>query len=172
MGKFLLLLRGFAPSSAVIYAVAGVGLLALIAYMRLHWIQVGREEILRENVQAAIRIVNKVQVVTKTVETVRIKREKEIEHVFHTVFQDVVREVPVRVGCNVTRGWMRGHDYAAAGDDRSKPGGLDDKTDTGIDEAQALGVVGDNYKKFHQVANDLKACRSAVAGIQKALADK
>ena len=162
--------RGLIPgvSDVTIFVIGAIALASVLFYLRMHWIQVGREEILRENVTIARKIVKEVETKTNTIVKWRVKREKEIEHVFHTVYQDVVQEVPVRVGCNVTRGWMLGHDYAAEGADKPKPRGVDDKADTGINEAKQLAVVAGNYEKYHRVANDLKACREQVKAVEEA----
>ena len=170
--QFLLPLLGKIPlpSTGMIYLIMGIGLVVLVFFARMHWIQVGREEILRENVTIGIKIVTRIHEVVKEVEKVRVERVKQIEHVFHTIKEEVVHEVPVRAECNATRGWVRGHDYAAEGADRPKPRGLDDRADTGIDEARVLEVVAENYGKFHRTAANLEACRAAVRGITRVIA--
>lgn len=163
------LLAGLIPGGASLYFILGVAALVALFFARLHWIQEGREQILRENVQVAVRILTRIEETVREVEKVRTKREIEIQHVWHTIEKEVIREVPVRADCNVTRGWMLAHDYAAEGQDRPKPGGLDDRADTGIDEARALGVVAENYIRYHHLAKNLQACRAAVKGVQQAI---
>jgi hypothetical protein len=117
-----------------------------------------------EQAKAAVKIITKIEKVKEIVREVHVKREIEIREVV-TIIEKEAPHVPVRAACNITAGWMRFHDYGAAGEDRPLDGAVDDARDTGIDEARAVRVVTENYVRFHQVANDLRACRSFVRGI-------
>lgn len=134
--------------------------------LRMHWVQEGREQILRENTIAVTRTLTKIEKVKGDVRTVYRAGETKIE----TRYIEIEKEnknVPSRPECNITAGWMRGHD-AAAGTDRRDLGRMDDATDTGIAETAALAVVTGNYKAYTQVANDLRACRGFVSGLKAA----
>ena len=118
-----------------------------------------------------VRFVEKVVQLAGKVRTVYLKREKEIV----TVTQYLEKEaehVPSRAACNVTAGWMRVHNAAAEGQDRRITGTVDDATDTGVAERDALAqTIVPNYKAFHQVANDLRGCRAFVEGLGRLTAD-
>lgn len=146
----------------IVLAALALGLL----FLRMHWVQVGREQILKEGAAATVRYVTKVQKVVQQVKVPYTVTETKIE----TVYKDIEREVtnvPSRPNCNVTVGWMREHDALAAGQDRRDTGALDDATDTGIAEARALAPIAANYKAYFQIANDLTACRAAFTGLSK-----
>jgi hypothetical protein len=118
-----------------------------------------------EQAKTAVKIITKIEKVKEIVRVPYVKREIEIVEVFKTIEKEVER-VPERAACNVTAGWMRAHDHAASGQDRSLDGDMDDARDTGVTERQVLAeAVIPNYKAFHQVANDLKACRAFVRGV-------
>ncbi len=88
------------------------------------------------------------------------------EYKIHTEYVYLDKEaedVPNRDTCNVTAGWMRVHNGAAQG--RRVDGAVDDPSDTGITESSALQTIVGNYKSYHQVANDLKSCRSFLNGL-------
>lgn len=115
-----------------------------------------------EQARAAVVIVKKIEVVKETVRVPYIKRETVIQKVFVEIEKESTH-VPSRPACNITFGWMRGHNAAA---DAGRPeGALDDPGDTGITEAQALAAVQANYRAYQEVANDLTACRGFVNGI-------
>lgn len=116
---------------------------------------------------ATIALVKKIEKVKEIVRVVHVQREIEIQQVFVPIEKEAAN-VPSRSVCNVTAGWLRLHDAAAEGRDRRGIGAVDDATDTGIAEARADAVVVANYKSFHQVANDLVACRSFVSGLKAA----
>lgn len=111
----------------------------------------------------AIAVVKKIERVKEIIRVPYIKREIQIQTRFVTIEKETAN-VPVRPDCNVTRGWMLAHDAAASAIDDSI-GRLDDATDTGITEVAALQVIENNYKTYHLIANDLKACRAFVRGL-------
>lgn len=150
----------------------GVIAVLALAFFTTGWVkgnQHGTEKLIKYKGEQAIA---KVEVLTK-IEKVKgdtIVKWKQGETKIVTQYQIIEKEntnVPSRPECNVTAGWMRGHDNAASGASERNGGSLDDKTDTGIREAAALGVVTRNYKAYHQVANDLQSCRSFVDGLAK-----
>lgn len=169
MGAALKLVARFAPGllgGPTMYLIIGIALVAGVLMARMHWIQVGREDIIRENAAKVVKIVRQVEVLKETVRVPYVKRETVIE----TRYEEIEKEaanVPSRPACNVTVGWMREHDNAAA-PDRSEPGAVDDPSDSGIGEASAAAVIARNYKRYWQVANDLKACRGFVGGLTDA----
>lgn len=130
---------------------------------RMHWIDEGREEIIKSNAAGVIKYITQVQKVIEKVNVPYVKKEI----VYQTVYKDLEKEaanVPSRAACNLTAGWVYYHDSAAAAIEPD-PAAVADKTDTSITEAQAAGVVAENYKSYYQVANDLTACRAAITGI-------
>lgn len=145
-----------------------VALAVTLFVLRMHWVQEGREQILRENTAAIVRTLTKIEKVKGDVRTVYQKGETKIETKYVEVAKEITN-VPSRPSCNLTAGWMYGHDLAA-GTDRRDLGALDDATPTSIGEASALAVIARNYKAFAQVANDLTACRGFVSGLEGATA--
>lgn len=148
------------------YAMIALAAAGVILMLRMHWIQEGREQILREDTAAIVRYVEKVHDVVRTVTREHTLVETKIETVYQTIEKEVPG-VPTRAACNVTAGWMRVHDRAAGADERLEPGTVADTADTGVTEAQALGEIAANYKTYHQIANDLTACRAAFQGVIK-----
>jgi hypothetical protein len=150
------------------YVVYGALVLAIGAAVWMHGYSRGEIKLFEykaEQARAAVSIIRKIEVQKQIIRVPYIKRETQIKTVFVTIEKEVDR-VPSRPHCNVTAGWMRGHNSAASGDGRDE-GALDDPGDTGIAEARALSVVQANYKAYHLVANDLKACRAYVSALAK-----
>lgn len=116
--------------------------------------------------RAAVAIIKKVQTLKETVRVPYLVREEVIRDVHHIIEKEI-DHVPSRPDCNVTAGWMRVHNGAASGDRRIE-GAVDDPADTGVTEDRALAVITGNYRAFHQVANDLTACRAFVGGLPTA----
>lgn len=119
-----------------------------------------------DQARAAVAVAVRIEKVKEEVRVPYIKREIQIQKVFIEIEKEAAN-VPSRPNCNVTAGWMFVHNAAASPAGRDE-GRVDDQTDTGITEAQALGTVQANYKSFHEVVNDLTACRGFVAGLKKA----
>lgn len=148
------------------YILYGVVALAILGVTWFHGYTRGEIKLFEfkaELAAAAVVVVKKIELLKETVRVPYVKREVEIQKVFVTIEKEVSR-VPSRTACFVTAGWMRVHD-AAAGGDRRPEGALDDPADTGVTEAQAHAVVTANYRSFHEVKNDLIACRGFVAGL-------
>jgi hypothetical protein len=149
----------------LVYGLLILGALGTAAGWGYHRGVIKLYEYQAEQAKATVAVVIKIEKVKGDVRD----RWHKGETVIVTQYQIIEKEntdVPSRPECNVTAGWMRGHDNAAAG--RRDAGALDDTADTGITEAQTLGVVTQNYKAYGQVANDLTACRGFVAGVAKA----
>ena len=98
-----------------------------------------------------------VQVVTKYVDRIKVVTEKG---------NDVIREVPVYVtekadaNCTIPTGWVYIHNKAAAGTDQSRiPQAPVDPNEasTGIALSDTAKAIGENYKRYHQVAEQLKS---------------
>lgn len=122
-------------------------------------------EYIAEQAAARVVIIRKIERVKEVVRVEHVKRVKVIEQVFVEIEKESAN-VPSRAACNTTYGWLYGHNAAAAAG--SPEGRLDDEADTGVAEARTLAVVQANYKAFHLVANDLKACRAYVTGLAEA----
>lgn len=124
-------------------------------------------EHLAQDAVAQVAFVQKIVKLAGKVRTVYVRGETEIQH--HYIYVEKEAEhVPERPACNVTAGWMRVHDAAAAGPGGRIDGAVDDATDTGVTERQVLdGAIVPNYRAYHQVVNDLKACRAFVGGLGK-----
>lgn len=99
------------------------------------------------------------KIVTQYVDRVRVIREKG---------QTIVKEVPVYVtpkadaACVVPRGFVRVHDGAA----RNQPPGAPEATDdaaAGIALSTVAEVTADNYRTYHEVAEQLRALQQWVA---------
>lgn len=123
-----------------------------------------------EQAVAKVAVIRKIETLKEIVRVPHVKREIQIETRFVYLDKEA-SHVPSRPACNVTAGWLRYHDSAADSSDGRVEGALDDPADTGVTEAQAARVVAGNYKAFHQVANDLTACRAFADGIGKITSD-
>jgi hypothetical protein len=119
-----------------------------------------------EQARQAVKIVIKIEKVKEIIRVPYIKRETVIQTVFQTIEKET-ENATSRPACNATRGWVRRHDAAADGEDRRDGGTVDDEGDTTVTETSAQLVVVQNYRSYHQVANDLRACRAFVVGIAK-----
>ena len=113
-----------------------------------------------------VRFVTKIKTLTETIRVPHIQREVEIQVVYKYLDREI-DNVPTRTACNVTSGWLHVHDAAAEGRDRRIERAVDAATDTGITETQALRTITGNYQSYHQVANDLTACRAFVNGLAR-----
>ena len=94
-----------------------------------------------------------VKVVTQYVDRVRIVREKG-----ETIIKEVPVYVPVQAdaACTITRGFVRLHDAAAAGD-LPEPARDADAAATGIALSAVAGTVAANYQTCHENAEQLTA---------------
>lgn len=119
-----------------------------------------------------VRFFTRIVELTNTIRVPYIKRETEVvtQYVY---LESEAKNVPSRATCNITAGWLRVHDSAAEGLDKPIVGRVDDATDTGIKEADALRqTILPNYRAFHQTANDLIACRAFVNGLGDAFVNR
>lgn len=151
------------------YLVYGALLLAAASVVWMHGYfrgEIKLHEYIAEQAVARVAIVVKIQKVREEVRVEHTKTVTKIETVFVKIKEESAN-VPSRAACNTTYGWLYGHNAAAAA--RDPDGRLDDQADTGVTEATALSVVQANYKAFHLVAADLKACRAYVSGLSKSV---
>ncbi len=95
------------------WAALAVVLALGIAFARMHWIQAGREQILRENATAAIKIVEKQGKVTERVVTQYVKVAGATKVVTETVEREVVKYAEANPGLCLDNDWRRLHDGAA-----------------------------------------------------------
>lgn len=124
-----------------------------------------------DQAKEAVKVIVRIEKVKEIIRVPYVKREVVIETVFQTVEKETENAI-ARPACNATRGWVRRHDTAADGEDRRNGGTVDDEADTDIGETVAQGIVIRNYKAFHQVANDLRACRAFVMDVAKLTGEK
>ena len=98
-----------------------------------------------------------VDVVTKYVDRFTVVSEKGDE---------IIREVPVYVtekadaNCIITDGWVYNHNKAAAGIDQTripKAPSNPDEASTGVALSDTSKTIGENYKRYHQVVEQLKS---------------
>jgi hypothetical protein len=146
----------------------GIAAAAVVGAAWLHGYSRGELKLFEyqaEQAEARVVIIKKIERVRDVVREVHVKREVQIQKVFIEIEKESAH-VPSRAACNATYGWLFGHNAAAAAG--SPEGRLDDAADTGVTEARTLAVVQANYKAFHVVANDLRACRAYVTGLAEA----
>jgi hypothetical protein len=151
------------------YLIIGLVILAAAGVVWMHGYGKGSSRLFEYKAEQAEAKVVIIQKIVKLAGEVR-ERWHAAETRYVTEYVEIEKEsadVPVRPACNATAGWVRSHNAAAAADS-SSIGNVADATDTGITEAQALATVRGNYKSYHQVANDLKACRGFVHGLPRA----
>lgn len=101
-----------------------------------------------------------IQVITKYIERVNVVTEKGDE---------VVREVPYYVTekadnyCAISDGWVYSHNRAAAGAATSRlpeaPRDVDAST-SGIELSDSATTIAENYKRYHQVVEQLKSLQA------------
>lgn len=119
---------------------------------------------LAEQSRETVKFITKVVTLRDTIRVPYLQTEYKI-HTEYVYLDKEAEDVPNRDSCNVTAGWMRVHNAAAQGPDRRVNGAVDDPADTGITESSALQTIIGNYKSYHQVANDLQACRGFLNGL-------
>jgi hypothetical protein len=164
--RFLPTLAGINPWMIIAFIAWTAGVGAFAAWGAYKIADNDRLELIAEQAEAKVVIIQKI---VKLAGEVR-ERWHAAETRYVTEYVEIEKEsenVPVRPACNATAGWVRSHN-AAASADSSSIGNVADATDTGITEAESLATVRGNYKSYHQVANDLKACRGFVHGLPKA----
>jgi hypothetical protein len=150
------------------FLVYGALVLAIAAFLELDGFRRGEKRLFEyqaEQARAAVKVITRIERVKEEVRVPYLKREVQIQTVYVPIEKEAAN-VPSRSACNVTRGWVRVHD-AAAGDSGRIEGAVDDAADSGIAEARAAEVVTGNYRRYHQVANDLTACRAFVGGLKR-----
>lgn len=106
---------GFLTSGPARWVALAVTVLVVVFIARLHWIQEGREQILRENAAVALKIVTKQGAVTTQVITRYIKAKADTDAAAGAVEKEVVRYVETNpAGLCIDAAWVRLHDAAAA----------------------------------------------------------
>lgn len=151
-------LRILAPL-AILLAVFAFGYSRGASNVRADWnADVAQRQLALADAEArASKITTKI--VTEYVDRVRVIREKG---------QTIVKEVPVYVtpkadaACVVPRGFVRVHDGAA----RNQPPGAPEATDdapAGIALSAVAEITADNYRTYHEVAEQLRALQQWVA---------
>jgi hypothetical protein len=151
---------------ALIYGAVAVALFGAVFGFGYSRGEIKLHEYIAEQAVARIAVIRKIETVKEEVRVVHTQEVKVIETVFVTIEKESAN-VPTRAACNTTYGWMFSHNHAAAHLGGAE-GRVDDPADTGITEAQALAVVQANYKTFHLVAADLRACRAYVTKLAEA----
>lgn len=178
--KFLLrFLPSFAPGFQVLFnpwvLLAFVLYTAAVAtFAGIQGHKVGMNEhyrYLASQAAETVRFITRVVKIKDIVREEHVKREVEIQKEFVYIDREI-SNVPTRSVCNITNGWLRVHDSAAEGSNRRVEGALDAAADTGVTETEALRTITGNYRSYHQVANDLTACRAFVNGIGQLTADR
>lgn len=140
---------------------------ALVGFSGFQGYRLGMSELheyIGKQAAETVNVIRKIETVKEIVRIPHIQKEIQIQTRFVHLEREAVN-VPSRVACNVTVGWVRFHNAAADNQDRRVEGAVDDATDSGVTEAHAAATVAANYKAFHQVANDLTACRGFVSGV-------
>lgn len=105
-----------------------------------------------------------VKVITKYVDRVRVVRE---------AGATIIKEVPVYVSpevdaaCVLSRGFVRLHDSAAAGD-VPDPAGGSDAAPSGVALSTVAGTVADNYQRCHENAEQLIALQAWIGEMKQA----
>ena len=96
------------------YAIGAAVLAVVLLGMRMHWVQVGREAVLRENAAAAVKIVVKQGAVTEKIVRQYVKVAGATQVVTQTVEKEVVKYAQANPGLCLDTGWRLLHDRAAA----------------------------------------------------------
>lgn len=149
------------------WLVGGLVFALLVFALRTHWVQEGREQILREGATAAVKIVVKQGAVTERVVTEYIKVAGETKTKTEYIEKEVNRyEKSGLDQCLLSSSFVGLHDSAALGRIPSAAGSIDGST-SGIKAAEALGTVTGNYATYHEVADRLKALQRWVDEQQK-----
>lgn len=95
---------------AVLAAAVAIGVFML----RMHWVQQGREAVLRENVQVAQKIIHKQGEVTTKVVKQYIKVAGKTQVVTERIENEVIKYAEANPGVCLDPDWRRLHDDAAA----------------------------------------------------------
>lgn len=150
------------------WLVLGAVLAVAVVMLRMHWVQVGREQILRETAVAGVRLVVKQGAVTERVVTKYIKLKAATEIVTQYVEKEVTRYAESNPGYCLDAEWRRVHD-AEALNTVPEAAGRPDAEGGAPKAATALATVTANYAACHRTADRLDALQEWAAG-QAALA--
>ena len=144
------------------YAVIGLALVAGLFMLRMHWIQVGREEIIQANVAAAIRIVKEQGAVTERVVTKYVKVKGETQTKIEYRDREVTKYEAAKLDqCPLSNAFVSLHDSAAA-NAVPDPARSTDGTSSGLATAKAIPTVQANYSTCHQTADRLRGLQEWV----------
>lgn len=104
----------FFTSGWMRWALLAIVITAAAAFVREHYINIGRQEILTENLKAAVKIVAKQGAVTERVVTQYVKVAGKTQIVTETVEKEVVKYAEANPGMCLDLEWRRLHDSAAS----------------------------------------------------------
>ena len=144
-----------------LYIGASVAVLALLGFLRFHWIHEGREQALRESVEAAAKIVKQQGEITERVVTEYVEVQGKTRTVERQVEKEVIRYVETHAGSCLDADWGRLHDSAAAGA-VPDPAPRVDGERRAPEASAALETVTANYAACHRTADRLDALQTWV----------
>lgn len=149
------------------YAVIGVAVVAGLFMLRMHWIQVGREEIMNANIRAAVKIVRLQGEVTERVVVKYVKVAGETKTKTEIREKEVIRYENAKLDqCPLSVGFVSLHDSAAL-DILPDAARSTDGTASGLETAKALPTIQTNYSTCHQTAIRLRGLQEWVREQQK-----
>ena len=157
MSKILDFFTGGWVRWAVLALVLALGLL----FLRTHWVQIGREQVLVENAQAAVKIVVQQGKATERVVTKYVKVVGETKVVTNTIEKEVTKYAETNAGLCLDPEWRRLHDSAAL---NTVPGAAKstDGTSGAPTAAEALETVTQNYGIANRAIDKLNALQEWV----------
>lgn len=161
--------RGFVlPSLSMgTWALIALALVAALALARMHWIQEGREQILRENTAAAVRIVREQGAVTERVVTKYVKVQGETKTKIEYRDREVIKYVQANLDqFPLSNAFVSLHDAAAANTVPDSASAVDG-TPSAVKAAQALPTITENYSICQQTADRLRSLQEWVQAQQK-----
>ena len=112
------------------YALAALGVAVVLLGLRMHWIHEGREQILKENAAAAIKIVVKQGEATEKIVKQYVKVRGATEVVTQTVEKEVIKYAAANLSLCLDSGWRLLHDRAAINAVSEAPKRPDDRLRT------------------------------------------
>lgn len=141
----------------VLAIVLGLGVTAL----RVHWVQVGREQVLRENIKVATKIVSQQGAATEKVVTQYVKVKGKTEVVTEYVDREVKVYEETNTGLCLDADWRRLHDSAATNQVPSSRRATDGEGGAPT-AAAAERTVTENYARCNRTADRLDALQNWV----------
>ncbi len=145
------------------WLVGAAALMALLLMARMHWIQQGREQILRESAAAVVKIVEKQGKVTERVVTRYIKVAGETKVITNTIEKEVIKYATANLDqCVLSNAFVVLHDSAAVGSIPSAARAIDGSA-SGVKTSDSLPTVTSNYATCHETAIRLKALQAWIS---------